>query len=73
MSTVRQSLCQQITKTCARIDRRLGNRPGTAEKGLWFWLWPPHPDTDTDVLINLHADAVDFLHNITHTLKDNHD
>ncbi len=57
-------LADEIRAVCDQIDRRLDNRPGTAERGLYFWLWPP-ADLDADVLANLHADAVRFLHTIT--------
>ncbi len=63
---------QAITTVCAQIDQRLGNRRGTAERGLWFWLWPPHPNTSTEVLNRLHADAVGFLNDLTNTPKDHH-
>lgn len=64
MSTA-ELLADTIT-VCAQIDRRLGNRPGTAWRGLWFWLWPPPQHPDPDVLRNLHTDAVEFLHTINH-------
>lgn len=63
-------LAREIADVCLQIDRRLGNRRGTAERGVWFWLWPPDPLPGLDVLTNLHADAVEFLHNIVRTPKE---
>ena len=60
-ATTAKVLRQEIAEVCVRIDRRLGNRRGTAERGLWFWLWPPHPDTSRDVLDRMYADALTFL------------
>ena len=57
-------LADAITGICAEIDRRLHNRPGTAERGLWFWLWPPERP-EPDVVARLHADAVEFLGRVT--------
>lgn len=56
--TVEKILREDITAICNQIDVRLGNRPGTAERGLYFWLWPPGPNTDANVLTDLHSDAV---------------
>lgn len=64
--TEAEVLGEEITAVCAQIDRRLGNRPGTAERGLYFWLWPP-ADLAVDVLVRLHADGIKFLHNLTTT------
>lgn len=64
--TEAEILTDEIRAVCHQIDRRLDNRPGTAERGLYFWLWPP-ADLDADVLTRLHADAIEFLHNITTT------
>ena len=59
--TEAELLADEIRAVCHQIDRRLDNRPGTAERGIYFWLWPP-ADLDADVLAKLHADAVAFLH-----------
>ena len=56
-----EALVEEIAAICAQIDRRLGNRAGTAEKGIWFWHYPPHPNAGTEVLTALHRDAVAFL------------
>ena len=53
-----------ITAVCLQIDRRLGNPPGTAERGTYFWLWPPEDVSSLDVLTRLHTDAVTFLHTL---------
>lgn len=63
-------LAREIADVCVQIDRRLGNRTGTAEKGVWFWLWPPDSLPDLDVLTALHRDAVTFLHNLIRTPKE---
>ena len=65
--TEAESLRAEISGLGHQIDRRLGNRPGTAERGLWFWLWPPHPETSIDVLTRLRADAQKYLHDLTST------
>ena len=59
--TEAEALVEDIAAICAQIDRRLGNRRGTAERGVWFWYWPPHPDIGAEVLTALHRDAVAFL------------
>ncbi|MCB1290350.1 hypothetical protein [Mycolicibacterium sp.] len=56
----------EITELAAQIDRRLGNPPGTAERGIYFWYWPRVDDLD--VLTALHADAARFL---LDTIKEN--
>lgn len=53
-------LAADIREMCQQIDRRLGNRPGTAERGLWFWLWPPERP-EPDVVARMHSDAAEFL------------
>lgn len=63
--TEAQVLCEQIHEIGLQIDRRLGNRAGTAEKGVWFWYWPPHPGVGVEVLTALRRDAVEFLAGIT--------
>ena len=50
-----------IRAICRQVDVRLGNPPGTAERGLYFHLWPPQGVTNVDVLVELHRDAVKFL------------
>lgn len=65
LCTPTETLFGEIAEICAQIDRRLHNRPGTAEKGLYFWLWPPGPYTDAEVLDVLRADAATFLDGIT--------
>ena len=65
--TEAETLVDQIRAICDQIDRRLDNRPGTAERGVWFWLWPPDPAVSIEVLTRLRADAIEFLHNITTT------
>jgi hypothetical protein len=54
-------LRDEITAICSQMDRRLGNRAGTAEKAVYFWYWPPGDVSSVGVLTNLHADAVRFL------------
>jgi len=54
-----------IAAICAQIDMRLGNPPGTAERGTYFWHWPPHDGMDLEVLARLHADAAALLFTIT--------
>ncbi len=54
-------LRQEITAICQQIDRRYGNRAGTAEKAVYFYWWPPSESTSVEVLTNLHRDAVSFL------------
>jgi hypothetical protein len=61
-------LTAEIAGICQQIDRRLGNPPGTAEGGLYFWLAPPGGQS-AEVLTRLHADAAEFLHNLTHPTK----
>ena len=56
-----EALVEDIAAICAQADRRLGNRVGTAERGVWFWYYPPHPNVGTEVLTALHRDAVAFL------------
>jgi hypothetical protein len=63
-------LRQEISDLCVQIDRRLHNRPGTAERGLYAWFWPPDPSTPLNVLTNLHADACKFLHTIVTAPKE---
>ena len=63
--TEAQQLITDIKSISAQIDRRLDNKPGTAERGLYHWHWPPTPTTSIEVLTNLHADSVAFLHTIT--------
>lgn len=55
-------LRRDITEVCIQIDRRLHNRHGTAERGLYFWLYPPDDAIGAEVLTVLHRDAVAFLH-----------
>ena len=62
-------LAADIRNICQQIDRRLGNRPGTAARGTYFWLWPPDPLPDVSVLTRLHADAVKFLHTLITTIE----
>ena len=62
---LRRLLVDGIAQACAEIDARLGNRPGTAERGCYFWYWPPHPAQTVETLAALHADAVAFLHKLT--------
>lgn len=62
-----EALIEDIACVCAQIDRRLGNRAGTAERGTWFWYYPPNPAVSLDVLARLHLDAVRFLHAIITT------
>jgi hypothetical protein len=64
-----ESLRAEIFDLGQQIDRRLGNRPGTAEKAVYFWHWPPNPNTGVDVLTRLHADAVEFLHGLIPTTE----
>lgn len=47
-------LRQDIAEVCNQIDRRLGNPPSTAKRGVYFWLWPPESVESLDVLTNLH-------------------
>jgi hypothetical protein len=54
-------LRDEITAICSQMDRRLGNRAGTAEKAVYFYWWPPSESTSVEVLTRLHADAVRFL------------
>ena len=61
-----ETLRAEITELAAQIDRRLGNPPGTAERGIYFWYWPRVDDLD--VLTALHADAARFL---LDTIKEN--
>ena len=56
----------EITALCAQVDLRLGNPPGTAERGIYFWHWPPDSVTDPAVLARLHADAVALLFDTVH-------
>jgi len=65
--TEAELLVDEIRAICHQIDRRLDNRLGTAERGLYFWLWPPDPAVSIEVLTRLHADAIEFLHNLTTT------
>jgi hypothetical protein len=60
-------LRQDIADICQQIDRRLDNKPGTAERGTYFWYWPPEEIHSTEVLAALHSDAVEFLAGITGT------
>jgi len=68
--TAPQVLREEIYQIGRQIDRRLGNRPGTAERGIYFWLWPPDSLNDLGVLARLHADAIEFLHDLTTTPKE---
>ncbi len=54
-------LRKEIAAICQQIDRRYGNRAGTAEKAVYFWYWPPGDVSSVEVLTNLHRDAVSFL------------
>lgn len=59
---VAERLAVRIAEVCAEIDTRLGNPPGTAERGCYFWYGPPPcPDLGPDVLTALHRDAVTML------------
>jgi len=68
--TEAQVLREEIYEIGRQIDRRLGNRPGTAERGIYFWLWPPDSLTDLGVLAQLHGDGIEFLHDLTITPKE---
>lgn len=57
-------LRDRITEVCAEIDTRLGNRPGTAERGCFFWYWPPEPSIGVEVLVALYRDAVAMLRSV---------
>lgn len=59
-------LRQEISVLCEQIDRRHGNRPGTAERAVYFWWWPPDAVSSVDVLAQLHADAARFLLDAIH-------
>ena len=57
--TPAETLRRDISELARQIDTRLGNPPGTAERGIYFWFWPRVDDLG--VLVALHADAVNFL------------
>lgn len=61
----REALADEITAVCIQIDQHLGNRRGTAERGLYFWLYPRGARLACEVLSALHADALAFLHTLT--------
>ena len=63
--TPAQILRAEISELGRQIDRRLGNRPGAAERAIYFWLWPPPDVQCLDTLTRLHADAVEFLGAVT--------
>lgn len=63
----REALADEIAELCTQIDRRLGNRRGTAERGIYFWLYPRGARLACEVLAALHADALAYLHDITTT------
>ena len=67
--TEAETLVDEIRGICDQIDRRLHNRPGTAERGVWFWFWPPDPAVSIDVLTRLHADAVAYLNTLITTTE----
>lgn len=49
-----------ITAIADQIDLHYGNRPGTAERAIYFWYWPP--DTcGLPTLELLHLDAQRIL------------
>lgn len=64
---LRRVLVDGIAQACAEIDARLGNRPGTAERGCYFWYWPPDPNLGIDVLVALYRDALTFRDTIATT------
>lgn len=66
--TAAQALRTEITDICVQIDHRLGNRAGTAERGIYFWY--SESLADIDVLIRLRADALNHLHNLTDSPKE---
>ena len=68
--TEAEILADEIRAVCHQIDRRHGNAPGTAEKGLYLWLWPPDPLPDVGVLIRLHSDALMYLYALTNIEKE---
>lgn len=68
--TEAEILRQDITAVCAQADRRLGNPLGTAERGIYFWYWPASSVSSINVLTRLHADAVAFLHTLSHPCKE---
>jgi hypothetical protein len=68
--TAAQALRQEITDICVQIDHRLGNRAGTAERGVYFWHWPPDAVVSIDVLTRLRADAIKYLQNLTNSPKE---
>lgn len=58
--TAAEVLADEISELAAQIDRRLANRPGTAEQAIYFWHGPPGWQ-GVDLLTRLHADAVALL------------
>lgn len=54
-------LRSQIAHISAEVDKRLGNKPGTCHRAVYFWLWPPQDNTSIPVLENLRTDAVVWL------------
>lgn len=52
-------LADEIAELAAQIDRRLGNPPGTAERGCYFHYWPLDDELPCEVLSALHADAAE--------------
>jgi len=67
--TEAESLRAEISDLGHQIDRRLGNRPGTAERGIYFWHWPPDAVVSVDVLTRLRRDAAQFLHDLIPTTE----
>ncbi|MDQ1308231.1 MAG: hypothetical protein QG671_4065 [Actinomycetota bacterium] len=63
--TEAEVLAEEISAICEQIDRRLGNPPGTAERGCYFHLWPLDVELACEVLSTLHADATAYLHTLT--------
>ena len=65
--TAAEVLSDEISELAAQIDRRLANRPGTAERAIYFWLYPLDDELPCEVLSALHSDAVAYLHDLTTT------
>jgi hypothetical protein len=55
---VRDELCRLIADSCAVLDTRFGNEPGTAERAIYWAYWPPSETTSVAVLRSLAADAL---------------
>jgi hypothetical protein len=60
-SQIRAELVGKIANVCNELDRRYGNDPGRAERGLYSFYWPPSASTGIDVLCRLLDDARAFL------------